>query len=243
MAVTQHPPIAQRAALASLTGLRGVLPWIVALLVGLTTFGLRATHLSRSFDVFIDEVTYLRIAHGVGTNLQFKLFDKTFYLRPPLFFFLEAAFLRLTHSSGTTLEQIYTLRYLNVLFASLSAGGLLLIARRLGGWKAGLIAAGLFALDPFVIKMNSLVLLDTSTLWWVLAGYGLLLWGMDDTPRPMTFRRRTAAGSSVATPAAGAAESEVQVLPPAARTTLPLWRALLAGLCFGLALLTKDLAF
>lgn len=181
--------------------------WLPALLLGLLTFSLRAIFLHRSFDIFIDEISYLRIAQNIATSFEVSLYGKPFHLHPPAFFFIEAAYLRLGGITGSTIEQIYALRYLNVLFATLSGMGILFIGQRLGGWIAGLVAATMFAIDPFLIKMNSLVLLDTVTMWWVIAGYGILVAGLHGK-----------------------------------EWCISSWRAIAGGLCFGMAVLTKDMA-
>lgn len=153
---------------------------ILTILVGIATFGLRAINLDRSYDIFTDEITYFRIALGVADNLHVKLYGETFYLHPPAFFYIEAAYIRLLGVSGSMIDQIYAVRYLNVGFASVSAMGLFLIGQRIAGGTAGFAAALFFALDSFIIKMNSFNLLDTSALFWIVAGYCMLLTGIDD---------------------------------------------------------------
>jgi len=163
--------VARRAALAA---------WAPAVLLGLLAFALRAAYLNRSFDIFIDEITYLRIAQSMAHGLGVSLYGQPFYLHPPAFFMLEAAYLKVVGPVGDTLRLIYAVRYLNVALAGLTAALLYLIVRRVAGWPAAVTAAALFALDPFIIRQNSLNLLDTSAMLWVMCGYGVLVWGMDE---------------------------------------------------------------
>ncbi len=194
--------VARRTALAA---------WAPAALLGLLAFVLRAAYLNRSFDIFIDEITYLRIAQSVAHGLGISLYGQPFYLHPPAFFMLEAAYLKAVGPVGDTLRLIYAVRYLNVALAGLTAALLYLIVRRVAGWPAAVTAAALFALDPFIIRQNSLNLLDTSAILWVMCGYGVLVWGMD--------------------------EHGLRYRPPGRQV---LWEGTV-GVFFGLALLTKDM--
>ena len=109
--------------------------------------------------------------------------------------------------------------------AALSAVLVFLIARRAAGWQAGLVAALLFSLDPFVIKLNSLNMLETSAMAWVLAGYWTLISGLtvvDESEENTALWHH--------------------FLPTMFEGGQPiaLWRQLLIGMFFGLALLTKE---
>ncbi len=202
-------------------------------------FALRAFRIGRSFDLFIDEITYLRISTSVASTLTVKLYDDPFYLHPPAFFFLQAAYLKLFPASGNIVEQIHHGRLLDVACAAGTAGALVWIARRLGGWAAAALVALMFALDPFIIKMNSYNLLDTPAIWWITAGYALLVGGLVDAPGvlplwPWLARRVPWLGRWLRRLPAWSA-------PPDAPVALGWGRTGLAGLCFGLALLTKDM--
>jgi hypothetical protein len=80
--------------------------WIAVILVGAITFILRAVNLGRSFEVFIDEFTYLVISQSVVRNLQVVLYGHPFYLHPPAYFFIEAAFLKVFQPGGDTIHTI-----------------------------------------------------------------------------------------------------------------------------------------
>lgn len=153
-------------------------PWFyvaLTLLIAIVTMGLRAVALSRSYEIHVDEITYLRLAQGVADHLQLRLYGQPFYLHPPAFFFLEGAYLRLLPQPADLIQQIYAVRPINVALAGICAALLFGLGRRLGGLSAGLTAAAIFALDPFVIRMNSRNFIETSAVLWVVAGYALLL--------------------------------------------------------------------
>jgi hypothetical protein len=80
-----------------------------------------------------------------------------------------------------------------------------LLATRAGSLWSGVAAGLLFALDPFCLRQNDRVLLETALMMWVMLGYLVFL----------TLISRSPSRGSVA-------------------------RAILAGLFFGFAVLTKD---
>jgi 4-amino-4-deoxy-L-arabinose transferase-like glycosyltransferase len=143
----------------------------------LIAFGLRAFRIDASWDLGQDELDYLQMSQGVLRTMWVVGWDGgPFYIHPPLFFFLEAAYMKLFGITNDLdlIQQIHAVRYLNAAIGGLSAGALLWLGRRLAGWSAGIAAAAFFALDPFSIKMNSLNMLEASTVLWVLLGYVVL---------------------------------------------------------------------
>jgi hypothetical protein len=169
--------------------------WLWPVLAGLTVFALRAYRLGISFDIFIDEITYLELSRSVVDGFRVYLYGEPFFLHPPAWFFIEGGFLRLIGTGGTLIEQIYATRVLVVLMASLSGGLIFLLVRRVAGLTAAMVAVALFALDPFVVKVNSLNMLETPTLLWVLAGYTVIVYTL---PNENGARRFGAAGAILA---------------------------------------------
>jgi 4-amino-4-deoxy-L-arabinose transferase-like glycosyltransferase len=175
--------------------------------VALTAFGLRIVNIGPAWDIFVDEITYVRIGTTLLETGRMSLYGAPFYLHPPLFFVLEGLYLRVLHPASDLIGQIYAVRAMNAVLAAISAAALFWIGRSMAGWRAGLLAALLFALDSFVVRLNSRVLLETLEVMWVLLGYCSLF-------------------------GTGCLRWPIQ----------PGWRAAWAGVAFGLALLTKDLA-
>ena len=164
------------------------------MLMGAATFVLRAVRLDVSWDIFVDEISYLRISQSVAQHLEVKLYGNAFYLHPPAYFLLEGAYIKLIAPAGDVIHQIYDVRYLNVALASITAVLLLEIGRRLAGLLTGIAVAMVFALDPYIIKMNSRNYLDTSALLWVVLGYFVLFSSITDETRRLPFRRLLVAG-------------------------------------------------
>lgn len=177
---------------------------LVAALVGTLTLVIRLALHGNSFDLFGDEVIYSDLGHSV-VNGGFPQFDGPFFLHGPGFFYLEAGWARLLASPHDVMGLVYQMRMLNALIAAATAVVLLLVATRAASLWSGAVAGLLFAMDPFCIRQNDRVLLETALMLWVMLGY-LVFAALIDRP----LSRGTVA------------------------------RAVLAGLFFGFAVLTKD---
>jgi hypothetical protein len=181
----------------------GVILWLMALVLAFFAFSLRMVNLGRSWDIFVDEITYLGLSRSVARGAGITLGNGPFYLHPPGLFYLEAAYLKLTGISGGLIQQIYEVRYLNVALAAITAFAIFWLGRVLAGWLAGVTAGAVFALEPFAMKMNSRNYLDTAAMLWVVLGYCVAFSTIRDSEKR-------------------------------------LWKSLLAGFLFGLAILCKD---
>ena len=157
----------------------------VAVAIFLLVCDLRVFHLARSFDIFIDEITYARIADSVRLNGWPSLYGQPFYLHPPMFFYLETLYMNLVKPSADLFEEIYAVRNVNVIMAGCTAVAIFAIVRCLSSAAWGIFAALLFAIDAFVIRINSLNLLDTGALLWVTAGYAVLICSSDDAKKTL----------------------------------------------------------
>lgn len=165
-----------------------------SLTVFVVAFLLRYIHVQQAYDIFLDEITYSRIAESVASRHTVAFFDVPFFLHPPVLFYEMALFIDMFHIHGNIFAVVYALRSVNVLFASASAMFMLRLATRLGGTLAGLASASLFVIDPFLIRFDSRVFLEPGTLFWVLAGYCLFVSGMKHGYSSRTFVFLGAAG-------------------------------------------------
>ncbi len=169
---------------------------LLALLFAALTFALRAVHLAHSYNVFLDEIYYLVVSENVASSHHLAVNNVPIYLHPPAYFFIEAGFLKLFHPTGDIVHRVYAVRYLNVMFASISVAALFLIARRAAGLLAGVIAALLFTLDPFVNRWNSQAMLETSAVCWVVLGFAVLMPAATASRQRMHLWRVLAGGSA-----------------------------------------------
>lgn len=149
--------------------------WAAVIVLGLAALILRAVHLDRAWDLHIDEVVYVHIAESIAAGRGVQLYNAPFFVHPPLFFLIEAALITLHPLQGDVFDHIYRLRYLNVILGALSAVVLALIVTGQAGRLAGLAAGAICALDPFILRINSYILLETSATFWLLLGYWPLL--------------------------------------------------------------------
>ena len=158
----------------------------------LVAFVLRIAFLARSYDLFVDEVTYYSISNAVASGRGVTLHGQPFLLHPPLFFLIEAAYIHVVHPTGNLIAQVLAVRPLNAFLAALGAAVLLIVATLASrDLRAGLVAVALFVIDPFILVMNSRNLLETSMMLWILLGYAVLL----STPRgPLSTRRAVLTG-------------------------------------------------
>jgi 4-amino-4-deoxy-L-arabinose transferase-like glycosyltransferase len=172
---------------------------VVALLV-------RALGLRTANDVFIDEVTYAsfadQIAHGQLPNTG----GEPFFLHPPLSFGLNALVERVFGFTGDAMDLALQLRWTNAVVGAVSVVVAYFVVRRLAGPVPALIAALVLVTDPFVLRQDGRVMIETLAGLGVLVGWLLVLRALDREPGPARTRRE-----------------------------------LLAGLVFGLALVTKDM--
>lgn len=149
--------------------------WMAALITGALAALLRAVNLAHAFDVYSDEIIYSQLSASVAHSLTLNFQGDPAFVHPPMLFLIEGGYLRLFFQNATTVQLVLDSRWLNVAFAGMSAALLFAIAHRVAGWWAGLAAALIFSLDPFMIAMSSRNLLQPSALFWVLAGYAALL--------------------------------------------------------------------
>ena len=126
----------------------------------------------RSFDLFGDEIIYTDLGRSVISG-GFPQFDGgAFFLHGPGFFYLEAGWARLVGNQPPGLiAWIYEMRTLNTLLAGATAVVLVLLATRASSLRAGATAGVLFALEPFCIRQNDRVMLETAMMLWVMLGY------------------------------------------------------------------------
>ncbi|MFF7790421.1 phospholipid carrier-dependent glycosyltransferase [Streptomyces sp. NPDC007991] len=168
--------------------------WAVAGSAALLTGVVRVLGFGRSADVWVDEVYYWHIGHSVKAGGFPRYRGDLFFLHPPGFFYLEGTWERLFGWRPDVISGVYEMRLLNALLASVTAVVLVLLVVRLTKSMWAAVAVGLlFALDPFVLRLNQRVLIETSMTLWLLLGY-LVLLPLAQRQQPARAYRRAAAG-------------------------------------------------
>ena len=149
---------------------------LVAAVAGGVTLLIRLALHGRSFDLFGDEIVYTDLGRSVISG-GFPRYDGPggttgpFFIHGPGFFYLEAGWARLVGNPPGVMAWVYQMRTLNALLAGATAVVLALLATRASSPRAGAVAGLVFALDPFCIRQNDRVLLETAMMFWVMLGY------------------------------------------------------------------------
>ncbi|MEU9859998.1 phospholipid carrier-dependent glycosyltransferase [Streptomyces sp. NPDC047971] len=147
----------------------------LAALAAVVTIALRLIAVDRSGDIFVDELIYTELGRSAGEGGFPRTDEGLFFLHPPGFFYLQAAWLGLIGFDGDALAEVHAVRVLNALLAGATAALLVLLVARVRSRTAGVLAGLVFAFDQYCIRQNNRALLETETMVWVLAGYLVLV--------------------------------------------------------------------
>lgn len=160
---------------------------------------LRLVHVQSAYELFIDEVSYADLSANVAGGRGVVLNGGPFDLHPPLFFLAAGALLlALGTDLADPLAAVIALRPAEAVVGALICGLVALLVARVapGGRRSRLVGAGcglLVALDPFVIRFDSRVLLEAPAMLLTLSGLLLVTRVLDDPAR----RRRVLAAGAV----------------------------------------------
>jgi dolichyl-phosphate-mannose-protein mannosyltransferase len=160
---------------------------VLALLV--RVFGLRTAN-----DVFIDEVTYASFADQIAHGQLPHTDGQPFFLHPPLSFVLNALVERVFGLSGDAMDLALQLRWTNALLGAVTVVVAYRLVRRLAGPVPALVAGLVLVTDPFVLRMDGRVMIETPAGLAVLTGWLLVLRALDREPGPARTRGALAAG-------------------------------------------------
>ena len=144
---------------------------VTAVAVGSLALVVRLVLAYRSFDLFGDEIIYTRLGLSVFSGGFPRFGGRQFFLHPPAYFYLEAGWARLLGRPNSLVAQIYEMRTLNAFLAALTGVVLVLLGGRVSSKRAGIVTGLIFSLDPFCIRQNDRVLLETAMILWILLGY------------------------------------------------------------------------
>ncbi|WP_018334248.1 ArnT family glycosyltransferase [Actinomycetospora chiangmaiensis] len=122
-----------------------------------------------AYELFMDEVQYADVANSFAEGTGPQLFNAPFFLHPPLAFLYFSRFISAPQTS-MTVEFVLSLRPANLLFGAANTALVVACARRVVPRWAALVAGAFYALDPFVIRFDSRLMLEAPMLFGVLAG-------------------------------------------------------------------------
>ncbi|MHC1560707.1 ArnT family glycosyltransferase [Actinomycetospora sp. C-140] len=161
---------------------RQVLFWLLLVLLAAGTVALRAWHQSSAYELFMDEIQYADVGNSFAAGVGPQLFDEPFFLHPPLLFALFGLFIG-EPVPHMTVEFVLGLRPIELMFAGANVLLVVGIARRVVGPWAALLAGVVYALDPFVVRFDSRLMLEAPMMFGILAGVLALLVAVDQGTR------------------------------------------------------------
>ncbi len=136
--------------------------------------GLRAYHQLQAYELFMDEIQYADVANSFAAGRGAMLFDAPFYLHPPLAFLVFS--LGVAHPTDhMTVGAVLALRPVLLVFGFVNTLLVVAVTRRVVGRWASLLAGLVYALDAFVVRFDSRVMLEAPMMFGVLAGVLCLL--------------------------------------------------------------------
>jgi uncharacterized membrane protein len=184
---------------------------------------IRSVGLVHAFELWVDEMLYADLGASLGRGEMPRLADGPFFLHPPGFFLLEGGVIRLFGiPTGDAMELVYDLRWLTAALGALTVGVAFLLMRRAAGVWLGAWGALVLALEPFVLRINSRVFLETLAQLVLAAGMLVVVRHLQSGPRKPA-RARHAHGNGRTWP-----------------SHLPTLRLFAGGLLLGYAVFTKD---
>lgn len=143
--------------------------------VSCAAFTVRSIGLSRGFELWVDEMLYADLGRSVSLGQLPTLPDGPFFLHPPGFFLVVGAYIDTFGISTSGMNLVYDLRWINAVIGALSVGIAFLLARRVATKPISLLVAVVLAFEPFVLRNNSRVFLETLAFGLALAGLLILV--------------------------------------------------------------------
>ncbi len=150
-------------------------PVWVAILVGLLGLAFRVTGVQQANDVFIDEVTYADMARQLAAGQMPSTSGSPFFLHPPGSYALNSLVIRIMGLNGHPMDLALQLRWFNAFLGVATVIVCFQLVRRLVGPGPATVAGIILASDPFVLRMDGRLMMETPTGLAVLSGWLLVL--------------------------------------------------------------------
>jgi hypothetical protein len=120
----------------------------------------RLIGITRNYDIFIDEITYTRVADNLANGHGLVLYGTPFDLHPPAGLALYALVIKAFGLHGGLATILFGLRPFAALLGSITCAVACGLVGGLAGWRAGAAVAVIAAIDPFEIFFDSRVMLE-----------------------------------------------------------------------------------
>ncbi len=144
---------------------------VVAIVIGLITLTLHGYNVDVVPDVFSDEGLYLQVGISLAQGYGLTVNHMLFLWHPPIYMLLEAAYIRLAGlTNADPLTVLLAVRHVNIIFSGLTAILIMFFGRKLHSCRAGVTAAALFIMDPYVQRINRRNMLETVAMFCIILG-------------------------------------------------------------------------
>jgi 4-amino-4-deoxy-L-arabinose transferase-like glycosyltransferase len=147
--------------------------------LAVVALALRLWGLATANELFIDEVTYSRLALSVSRGQWPNLAGEAFYLHPPLTFWLNGGVIRLLGLSPDPTALVFQLRWVNAVLGVAVVVLAFALLLRTTRPVVAVVGALVLAADPFVLRIDSRVMLETTAFALLLAGWLCVLTGLE----------------------------------------------------------------
>lgn len=153
--------------------------WLLTATLATLTVAVRWVAHTSAYDVYVDEYFYQQMGVLVaGGHLPPGDGVTMFVLHPPGFFILEAGWQGLTGAAGDQFGQVMACRQLQIVLSAVTAVGIFQLLDRLAERVPAVAATLIFAVDPFTLRQNGRVLLETAVMAFVVIGWLPILWAV-----------------------------------------------------------------
>lgn len=126
---------------------------------------LRLIHVQTAYQIFIDEVSYTDLSVNVAAGRGVVLNGSPFDLHPPGMFLVFGGLLRLLGAPlSDPVAALSLLRPVEAVIGAVTCGLVVILSSRMVPRAIALAAGLLLALDPFVIRFDSRVMLEAPTM-------------------------------------------------------------------------------
>lgn len=157
-------------------------------------FAVRSSGLVRANELFIDEVTYADLANQLAQGQIPRSGPDPFFLHPPASFALNALVIRVLGLQGDAMDLALQLRWTNAVLGSLTVVVCFLLVRRMAGTWPAILSALVLATDPFVLRMDGRLMIETPAALAVLIGWLVFYASLHQESRRARLRLEVAAG-------------------------------------------------
>ncbi|MEV4345035.1 glycosyltransferase [Actinoplanes sp. NPDC049596] len=141
------------------------------LLLALAT---RLISIGRAYDIFVDEVSYASVGRNLVTGAGLTLNGGPFHLHPPGFFLVLAGFFDLFGLPADTASLVLAARPVAAVAGAIGCAAITLLLVRTVRLPIAAGAGLLLAVDPFMLRFDSRVMLEAPAMAWAALGLVVL---------------------------------------------------------------------